>query len=226
MAGFNISSFFNNSKSGGFGSINFSDYSLIKSGSYKKLMKSYYSQQKETTPKADKTTKKKTTEVKDTTGLSKMKSEADGLKTATEAFNNDELWKQKDGEYDQDKVASAVKKFASEYNDVLTQSSKVNSKDVTQQTGYMMSMTKTMSGSLSKIGVTVGADGKLSVDEDALKKADAKDVKALFSGNHSYVSQITNNASAIGSAAVRSSSMYSSNGTLSSSISNMFDKWI
>ena len=90
MAGFNISSFFNNSK-GGFGSINFSDYSLIRSGSYKKLMKSYYSQQKETTPKADKTTKKKTTEVKDTTGLSKMKSEADGLKAATEAFNKDDL---------------------------------------------------------------------------------------------------------------------------------------
>lgn len=88
MAGFNISSFFNNSK-GGFGSINFSDYSLIRSGSYKKLMKSYYSQQKETTPKADKTTKKKTTEVKDTTGLSKMKSEADGLKAATEAFNKE-----------------------------------------------------------------------------------------------------------------------------------------
>ena len=216
MAGFNISSFFNNSK-GGFGSINFSDYSLIRSGSYKKLMKSYYSQQKETTPKADKTTKKKTTEVKDTTGLSKMKSEADGLKAATEAFNKDDLWKQKDGAYDQDKVASAVKKFASKYNDVLTQSSKVSSKDVTQQT---------MSGSLSKVGVTVGADGKLSVDEDALKKADAKDVKALFSGNHSYVSQITNNASAIGSAAVRSSSMYSSNGTLSSSLSGLFDKWI
>lgn len=33
MAGFNISSFFNNSK-GDFGSINFSDYSLIRSGSY------------------------------------------------------------------------------------------------------------------------------------------------------------------------------------------------
>ena len=225
MAGFNISSFFNNSK-GGFGSINFSDYSLIKSGSYKKLMKSYYSQQKETTPKADKTTKKKTTEVKDTTGLSKMKSEADGLKAATEAFNKDDLWKQKDGAYDQDKVVSAVKKFASEYNDVLTQSSKVSSKDVTQQTGYMMSMTKTMSGSLSKVGVTVGADGKLSVDEEALKKADAKDVKALFSGSHSYVSQITNNASAIGSAAVRSSSMYSGNGTISSSLSGLFDKWI
>ena len=71
-----------------------------------------------------------------------------------------------------------------------------------------------------------GADVRLSVDEEALKKADAKDVKALFSGNHSYASQIANNASAIGSAAVRSSSMYSSNGTLSSSLSGLFDKWI
>mgnify|MGYP003301261977 CR=1 FL=1 len=90
MAGFNISSFFGGSGSSGFGSINFSDYAMIKSGSYKKLMKSYYSQQKESTPKADKTTKKNVTDVKDTSGLTKMKSEADGLKAATDALNKDD----------------------------------------------------------------------------------------------------------------------------------------
>lgn len=226
MAGFNISSFFNNSKSNGFGSINFSDYALIKSGSYKKLMKSYYSQQKEATKKTDKTTKKKTNEATDTTGLSKMKSEADGLKKAAEAFHQDELWKQKNGKYDMDKLASVVKTFANEYNDVLNQNSKVSSKDVSQQIGFMTSLSKTMSGSLSKVGVTIGADGKMFVDEEALKKADAKNVKSLFSGSYSYASQIAQKASAISSAAVRSASMYSSNGTLSSTLSSLFNKWV
>lgn len=224
MAGFNFSSFFGNSNSNGFGSINFADYSLIKSGSYKKLMKSYYSPAKEEkVSKNDKTTKKKDTKDTDTTGLTKMKSEADELKKTTESFDKDVF---KAGSEDKDKLVSTVKKFASEYNDVLTQSSKVTSKDVVVQTGYMISMTKTMSNSLSKVGVAVAADGKLSVDEDTLKNADTKDVKALFSGSYSYVSQIEQKASAISSAAFRSSSMYSSDGELSSTMSGMFNKWI
>ncbi len=227
MAYFNFSSFFNNTQSSTFGSINFSDYALIKSGSYKKLMKAYFSQQKETsTSKADTTDKKKTTDVTDTTGLTKMKSEADELKTAAEACTQSDLWKQTNGEYDKDKIASAVKKFVSEYNDVIDQNAKVSSRDVSQQTGFMTSMSKTMSGALSKIGITVETDGKMSVDDDAFSKADMKDVKSLFSGSHSYVSQIAQNASAISSAALRSSSMYSSNGTLSSTLSSLFNQWV
>ena len=227
MANFNFSSFFNNSKSNGLGSINFSDYALIKSGSYKKLMKSYYAQQKETsTAENSKTTKKKTENSVDTTGLSKMKSEANELKTAAEAVQSEGLWKQKNGEYDMDKIVSTVKSFANQYNDVLSQSAKVSSKDVSQQTGYMTSLSKTLSGSLSKVGVEIGADGKMSVDEEILKKSDVKNVKSLFSGSHSYASQVAQKASAIASAALRSSSMYSSNGTLSSTLSSLYNERI
>ena len=42
MAGFNISSFFNNSKPSFMSSFNFSDYASIKNGSYKKLVKAHY----------------------------------------------------------------------------------------------------------------------------------------------------------------------------------------
>lgn len=227
MANFNISSFFNNSRPSGFGSINFSDYALIKSGSYKKLMKAYFAQQKDTSAtKEDKTTKKKPVDDTVTTTISKMKSEADGLKTAAESLNDADLWKQTKGEYDKDKITSAVKKFASEYNDVLNQSAKVNAKDVVQQTGFMTSMSKTMSNALSKIGVTIGADGKMSVNEDTLKEANMKDVKSMFYGSHSYGSQIAQKASAISSAALRSSSMYSSNGALSSTLASLFNQSI
>ena len=44
---FDISSFFNNSTSANaFGSFNFGDYASIKNGSYGKLLKSYYAEQK------------------------------------------------------------------------------------------------------------------------------------------------------------------------------------
>lgn len=227
MANFNISSLFGGLNTGAFSSINFSDYASIKNGSYKKLLKSYYGQQKPaSTSKTDTTTKKKKTETTDNTGLTKMKTEAGELKKAAEAFNKDDLWKQTDGKYDMDKILSAIKKFASEYNDVIDQSAKVSSKEVSQQTGFMTSMSKTMSGSLEKIGVKFGDDGKMSIDEETLKKADAKDLKAMFSGSYSYASQIAQKASAISSAALRSFSIYSSNGTLSSALSGMFNDWI
>ena len=155
-----------------------------------------------------------------------MKKEADGLKTAAEALNEDALWKQTDGKYDMDKIVSAVKTFANEYNDTLNQAAKVNSKDIAQDVRYMNSMTNTMSKALSKIGVTVGTDGKLSVNEDELKKANVTSIKSLFAGSVSYGSQISDRASEIARDTVMNSSVYGSNGALSSSLSNMFNKWI
>lgn len=226
---FNISSLFGSLGSDNtFGSFDLSQYASIKKGTYGKLLKSYYAEQKTPSatekPKTDKTTKK--TQTEDTTGLSQIKKESDGLKSAAEALNKDELWKQNAGEYDMDKIAGAVKSFANEYNDVITQSGKVNSKDITQSVNYMSSMTNTMSKALSKIGVTVGTDGKLSVNEDTLKKANVSNIKALFSGTSSYGAQTAERANEISKDAVMNSSMYSSNGALSSSLNNMFDKWI
>lgn len=230
MSRLDISSFFNHSNTSGLGSLNFSDYALIKSGSYGKLMKAYYADDKGSTAgkadKSDKTDKKKVQEKIDSTGAAKMKSEADGLKKAAESLQKDELWKETNGKYDTSKVVSAVKKFADEYNDVIAQSSKVTSSDILRQTNYMTSMTKTMSKALDKVGVKVDSDGKLSVDEDKLKKASAKDVKALFSGSYSYISQIADKAGAISSAATKDSGLYASNGALSDTVSSMFSKLV
>ncbi|MCR5389004.1 MAG: flagellar filament capping protein FliD [Lachnospiraceae bacterium] len=228
MAYLDISKFFGNSNNSGLGSINLSDYSMIKNGSYKKLLNSYYSKDSDTTKKADtsnNSTKKKA-DTTDTTGLTRMKTIADSLKASTEKLTANDLWETKDGEYDTDKIASAVKTFATGYNDVLTQSSKVDSADVIQQIGYMTSLSKTMSGALSKVGVTVDTDGKMSVDEDALKSADMKNVKELFNGSKSYASQVAQNAGAVSSAALRNQSLYSNNGTLASSLSSMYDSWV
>ena len=226
---FNISSLFSGFNSNSvMGSFNFGDYNQIKNGSYKKLVKSYYTEQNKDTSSKDKTANKTKIEnkMKDTTGLTQMKKEADGLKSALEVFNNEELWKQTDGKYDSDKIVDAVKSFVKEYNDVVDQVGKVNSTDISKSVGYMKSMTSTLSKSLTKVGVTVGTDGKLSVEEDTLKKAQVSNIKSLFSGATSYGSQTANRAGEISREAVRNSSFYSSNGTASSSLNNMFNKWI
>lgn len=232
MAGFDFSSFFGSNKSSGMGSFNFGDYNLIRNGGYRKLMKSYYSPKKETTStnKTDKTDKTEKPDAwstaVDNSGLKKVKKEADGLKKSAEDLANSDMWKQKNGTYDTEKIASAIKSFASEYNDVVTEANKAGNKDVSTQLGFMKSMTTTMSKALSKVGVSVGVDGKLSVDEETLKKADMKDVKALFEGKFSYASDMASKASAISSAAVRNASFYSSDGKFSNPFAADFDKWI
>lgn len=229
MAGFNISSLFGSTSSGGslFSSFNFSDYNSIRSGAYKKLMKKYYSQQNDTTKKTtDKTTTKKSNYIPTTDQtLTKVKKESDELKTAAQKLGKDDLWKQQNGAYDTDKIVSAVKSFASEYNDVVAQSAASTNKSVSQQTSYMTSLTKTMSNNLKKAGITVGVDGKMSVDEEALKKADMDSIKSLFSGKYSYASQVADKASAITSAAARNSSMYSGSGAYSGVASSLYNFW-
>lgn len=231
MSNFNISTLFSSFKSGGaMSSFNFADYASIKNGSYRKLVKKHYALEKESTPKktdkTEKTETKKKQNLLDETGLTQMKSEADGLKKSAEALGKDDLWKQKDGKYDMTKITKAVKDMASQYNDVIGQAKKVKAKDVSMQTGFMTSFSDTMSNSLSKIGITFDSDGKMSVDEDKLKNADAKDVKSMLSGKFSYTEQIAEKASAISSAAQRGASTYSSTGALSSSLSNMFNNWV
>jgi hypothetical protein len=222
MINYDVSTLFSSlSSSSTLSSFNFSDYAAIRNGSYKKLLKSYYAEQSGTSTSSDSTTSKTSTTsttstTTDNTELTKVKKNAEALKTSVNALGEDDLWKQTAGAYDTDGIVKAVKEFASDYNDTLTQAGKVSSKEVTQSTKFMTNMTDTMSNALKKVGITAGTDGKLTVDEDTLKSADMSKVKSLFSGDYSYGSQIAQKASSISSAAVMSSSLYSGSGTYSS----------
>lgn len=233
---FNISSFFKNSNSGVMGSFDFSEYAAVKNGSYRKLVKAHYKNQNDAiSTKKDKTDKTDKSDVvkkysavndRDKTGLTKMKKEADSLKSAASALNDTDLFKETNGSVDMDKITSAVKSFAKAYNSAIDQTGEVSSDSVSTQASFMKNLSKTMSNALSKVGVTVGTDGKMTVDEDTLKKADVKDMKNLFTGKHSYAAQVADHASAISSAALRSASTYSSAGTLNNNLSSMFSDWI
>ena len=225
-----ISSLFSSLNTGNtmFGSFNLGDYASIKNGSYGKLLKAHYAEEKKTASESAKTTtaKSNVTSKKDTTPFSDVKKSADALKTAAEAFTKDDLFAKKDGEYDKEKILGAVKDFAGKYNATLDKVSKVNSKDVATSTKFMNSMTDTMSKALSKVGVTVGTDGKLSVDEEAFKKADMTSVKSLFADQFSYGSQIADKASEISKDAVMGSNLYTQDATVSNTMAGLFDKLI
>lgn len=220
-------------------SINYSDYALIKKGSYQQLMKAYYSEDvnatsgssKVYTPKpsvrdivtgkAQSTAKKAPTT--DDTGLTQLKKDSETLKKSVEALSSEDLWKPVQGKVDTEKVAGAVKGFVDSYNTALDQASKVNSKPVKQTTDWMTSLTGTMSKTLAKAGITVGADNKLSVSEDFVKNANMTTVKSLFDGKFSYGGQISEKADSLSKASVMSTGLYNGYGQAQSTLASMFD---
>jgi len=225
-----ISSLFSSLNTGNtmFGSFNLGDYASIKNGSYGKLLKAHYAEEKRSATESAKTAtaKSNVTSKKDNTPLSDVKKSADALKTSAEAFAKDDLFAVKDGEFDKEKILGAVKDFAGKYNATLDKTAKVNSKDVATSTKFMTSMTDMMSKALSKVGVNVGTDGKLSVDEEAFKKADMNRVKSLFGERISYGSQIADKASEISKDAVMNSNLYTQGAALSNTMTGLFDKLI
>ncbi len=233
---FDITSMLGNSNTNSnnsLGSFNFSDYAAIKNGSYGKLVKSYYGgtdkanyEAKAASAKSSDSAKTKASTEVDKTGLTQIKKDADELRASAEALNSDDLWKAADGKTDTAKISSAVKNFADKYNKVIDQSSKISSREVSQDVKFMTGMTDTFSKVLGKIGISVGEDGKLSVDDEKLKNADKATVKSLFDGSGTYGSQIADKAGSIYRDADMSSAIYGSNATTTSALSSVYNQFI
>ena len=226
----------NNQNSGSsIGGFDFANYAAIKNGSYGKLVKSYYAgtnksvEEEKISSLNAKTNASKTQALKEDankTEATRIKKDADQLKTSVEALDNDDLWKKTDGKLDMTKVTSAVKSFADNYNKVIDQASKVSSKEVSQDVTFMTQMTINFGKVLGRVGINIGEDGKLSVDEDKLKKADEATLKSLFDGNGTYGSQIADKANNIIRDADLGSAIYSSDATTSSALSSLYNQLV
>lgn len=171
--------------------INYSDYATIKNGSYTKLMKAYYAKEASGDSSSSSITSTSTSKDSSKT-LANIESAAEDLKKASEALrtNGDKSLftkKQttdKDGnvsyEYDTDKIYKAVSDFVDSYNKMLKEGGDSNTNSILRSTKSMVNLTKANSNMLSSVGITIGTDNKLSIDETAFKKANMNTVKSLF----------------------------------------------
>lgn len=211
----NYSSFFASGASekssgiGIFGSLG--DYGLIRSGSYKKLCKSYYEKQ---TSSDDKTSVKENKEIAN---------EAGELKKSV-----NELAKMDYTEENAGKIASAVKNFVMSYNSMVSSTTDSESVSISNTSKYLASNTKANASLLKQVGITVGSDNKLSADSKALESADMSDLKTLFKGNGSFAGRVSSYATSIYMTAVASdSSLYSSSGSIKPiNNSSLFDSYL
>ena len=208
-----------------------SDYASIKNGSYGKLLRAYYSEDGSNSS-VKSIASKKTTAVSDTDkkALTKLQNSTDSLKDAADALLTTGS-KSVFGKEDKvtDAAYDAVSKFVNDYNSVLDASKNVSSNAVDSRVTGLINNTTSNSKMLGQVGISVGSDGRLSIDKDTFTKADVSKVKTLFQGNGSFGYQTSAQASLIGYSAEREASKtntYSGNGTYNSfQTGNLFNSY-
>lgn len=187
-----------------------SDYNSIRSGSYGKLLKTYYGGNEKLNSTESASVKSKNNIAQDSnTQLAATRDAAKKLKESTSKltttgkdslFNKKDI-KQEDGttreDYDTDAIYSAVSDFVKNYNAMIEAADNSNLTSISNKGNGMTSLTGVMSKSLAKVGITVGIDNKLSIDEKTFKAADMSRVKSLFNGSSSYAAQISSYASSV-----------------------------
>ena len=183
--------------------ISYTDYASIKNGSYGKLVSAYYKKVetedgKSSSSSTIKDSKEKLNSINDAAG--KLADSADKLLNK----GKDSLFKTKtDGaghsyvDYDTDEVYKAVKDFVNDYNDFLDSASEADTTKLLRAAKNMVSYAKANESTLKAIGITVGSDNKLSVDEDKFKEASKARVQSVFQSTGGFAYQVKAKASTV-----------------------------
>lgn len=222
-----MSSLFQNTTTSNSG-LGLTDYYAIKNGSYGKLLKAYYKNQDSEKTKTENSGDSKQS-------LTLMKAGTDSLQKSVSALMDESLWekkkiKKKDEEtgketevfdYDWDAITKAVKTFVDDYNNVIGKAADSDTKGILRGASRMTGISDEMSKLLNQVGIKIGSDNKLSVDEEKLKSASIGTMKTLFTGMHSFADKIMQKATAIGRAAAGNDATYTNNATYSDTLSKL-----
>lgn len=200
-------SLFSNSMSGSdILGINYSDWATIRSGSYFKLLNAYYGKGGQVSDSDDTTSSSTSTSKDSTRTLAVIESDAKCVEKSVAAlqetgdkslFNEvtktDENGNKTTG-YDTDAIYKAVKNFTDSYNSLIDEVGNSNTKSILRAGASMVNVTEANRKSLSDIGISIGADNKLTIDEEKFKKADMSKVKAMFADNSYYGTEVKRQA--------------------------------
>lgn len=171
------------------------DLSMIKSGMYKKALKSYYATQKTQAANSDSSDKESISEsgkADSNATLSSVKSSAKKLSESTQklqSINYDSI--------SREDLLTNVKKFVSDYNETLTASKSLNSYSMLQTAVWATDQMNIAEGMLNKIGISIKEDNTLEIDEEKFNKASNSDFKGLFAGYGSLATRLGQKASTL-----------------------------
>jgi flagellar capping protein FliD len=232
-----ISSYDSNSISSLFSSLNhtsntasgldFGMLASIRNGSYKKLVTAYYDNQKtnSSTGSAGKTDQTDTSGAAAKANAVSVRDAAISLRDAADGLNSRNLWEKKTTtdskgntttDYDKDAINKAITSFVTDYNSLVDATGKSTNNNVLKSAATMVGYTKANKDLLSSIGITIGSNNKLTVDESQLKNADLTTVKSVFTGAGSYGRTVSGSASSTYAYAVSQLAQQATAGTYTS----------
>lgn len=196
------------------------DMALIRSGAYKKLLSAYYKNDSSSNPKD------MVTDDKEKNNLVIAKDSAAELKKSANSLMNADI--SEEGRSD---LKEKLKSFVKDYNAMLDAGSDVDTQAVLRSTLWMTQSTSKNSGLLNDLGISVGTDNKLTLDEEKFDKAQLSTMKTLFKGTDSFVGRAGSRADSIAKIAVKtatqgtSAALYNKTGNYDSiSAAGLFNK--
>lgn len=181
------------------GSSLLSDYALIRTGAYKKLMNAYYG---DSSSKVDSQTEQAEKQEKVT--LKSVKSSAEGLYSSAQALKNTNLFEGTvnketgEKEYNREEIKKLVSNFVEDYNKTIETAGNADTTSVLRKTVFMIGDVNVNAGLLEDAGISIGEDNKLKLDETKLSEANMSTLKSLFKGAHSIADKVMTKASEIG----------------------------
>lgn len=182
------------------------DYSNLRNGTIKDAINSYYGKNSSsTTTGSNKLPTLSNSAATEKKNLAEARNSADALKTSADvlaATGNKSVFNQ-----GTDAIVKAVKNFAEDYNAMLTSASKLDNTSALGTATSMVSLTKMNEKMLNKVGITIGENNKLTVNEEVLKSADVNDLKSIFNGSASYSSMVSLKARTISNTAALAANM-------------------
>ncbi len=181
------------------GSNTFSDLSMIKSGTYKKLLSAYY--EKYGRSGSGDSNDAVSTEI---SNLSRVSSNASDLKDSVSRLRKIDFSKEENGE----SSLAAAKDFAENYNALIDNSVNVNRQGVLKDTLSLVNYMKKNSGMLNELGMKLGTDNKITFDEDKWKNAYSTSKSSMFNGVGSFGYQAAYKIGKIGSASAAGTGRY------------------
>ncbi len=206
------------------------DYSAIRSGSYGKLMKSYYGEQSSSISRGSSSSRSKNVldeiieerrnpkESKEVSAAnSKLSTSVSTFKNALGTLQSENTYKDTENGLDaRSKVENALKSYVSAYNDAVTTAKKSTNMNMTSNVAGAMGATKESVEALGELGITMNHDGTLAFDVKKFKTIELSTVKDAFDGNAalSYGSKIASRLNRIADSATSSGKIDSSSTTV------------
>ncbi len=206
------------------------DYSAIRSGSYGKLMKSYYGEQSSSISRGSSSSRSKNVldeiieerrnpkESKEVSAAnSKLSTSVSTFKNALGTLQSENTYKDTENGLDaRSKVENALKSYVSAYNDAVTTAKKSTNMNMTSNVAGAMGATKESVEALGELGITMNHDGTLAFDAKKFKTIELSTIKDAFDGNAalSYGSKIASRLNRIADSATSSGKIDSSTTTV------------